>query len=212
MGGIGSGRQAGRPCTDTLRPLDVRKIKRAGLLVPGCSFSWQWTCGGQATATIDLEAGSDQVVLTYRSRGRRQDGGEWEDMSYPVRLDWTPCHLGGRRVWWRCPSVGCGRRVAVLYGGRVFACRHCHDLTYRCQRETDDDRAARRAGTLRRRLGWEPGILNGRGWKPKGMHWRTFERLQLEYDARARRALEGLAASLGMSGTRHAPIARQTGF
>ncbi len=24
---------------------------------------------------------------------------------------------------------------------------------------------------------WEPGILNGHGGKPKGMHWRTYERL-----------------------------------
>lgn len=208
MGGIGSGRQTGRPCTDALRPLDVRTIKRAGLLEPGSSYSWQWTRGGEATATIDLQAGTDQVVLSYRTAIRRQDGGGWEDMSYPVRLDWTACNLGGRRVWWRCPAVSCGRRVAVLFSGRVFACRHCHDLAYRCQRETVDDRAARRAGTLRRRLGWEPGILNGRGWKPKGMHWRTFERLQREHDAHVRRALAGLAASLGLSSTRPTSVDR----
>ena len=33
-------------------------------------------------------------------------------------------------------------------------------------------------------------ILNGIGWeKPKGMHWRTFERLRIEHDAHAGRAL-----------------------
>jgi hypothetical protein len=26
-------------------------------------------------------------------------------------------------------------------------------------------------------MGWEPGILNGEGLKPKGMHWKTFRRL-----------------------------------
>jgi hypothetical protein len=25
-----------------------------------------------------------------------------------------------------CPAAGCGRRVAILYGGGNFACRHCY--------------------------------------------------------------------------------------
>lgn len=79
---------------------------------------------------------------------------------------------------------------------RVFACRQCHRLAYRSQREADDDRAIRRADTIRRRLGWEPGILNGNGLKPKGMHWRTFERLQRGHDAHVNAALVGMAARL----------------
>ena len=31
-------------------------------------------------------------------------------------------------------------------------------------------------------MGWEPGILNGEGLKPKGMHWRTFERAMERID------------------------------
>ena len=53
-------------------------------------------------------------------------------------------------------------------------------LVYECQRETDDDRAARRADTIRRRLGWGAGIANPEGGKPKGMHLRTFVRLKPE--------------------------------
>ena len=59
------------------------------------------------------------------------------------------------------------------------------NLAYACQRETTDDRAARRAETIRSRLGWEPGILNGEGIKPKGMHWRRYERLRSEHNAYA---------------------------
>lgn len=198
MGGFGSGRRSGRQCTDDLRPLDIRKIHRAGLLTPGRWFSWQWICNDRVEATIDLRVEADRVLLIYRNRNRLHNGGEWESMNYPVQLDWTQCRFGGRRVWWRCPAIGCGRRVAVLHGGRVFACRQCHRLTYRCQREADDDRATRRADTLRRRLGWEPGILNGGGLKPKGMHWRTFERLAAEHDADVNAAMAGMAARFGL--------------
>ena len=160
MGGFGSGRQGGRRCTDEIRALDVRKIARAGLLEHGRSFGWQWTCDEEVIASIRGLVDHDRVSLDYR---QRIGGGEWQPMRYAVRLDWTPCEFGGRRPWWLCPAVGCQRRVAVLYGGAVFACRRCHDLAYRCQRETWDDRAARRAESVRRRLGWEPGILNGNG-------------------------------------------------
>lgn len=195
MGGFGSGRRFGKDCTDDMQALDVRKLQRQRLLTPGNSLTWSWSVNGDTCATINLLVGADRVTLNYRTRER---GGDWRPVNYPVRLDWTACNYGGRRAWWLCPAASCGRRVAVLYGGAVFACRHCHRLAYRCQRETDDDRAARRAGTIRRRLGWEPGILNGSGLKPKGMHWRTFERLQAEHDAHVAQSLAGIAARLGL--------------
>src|ERR1700730_10930955 len=71
----------------------------------------------------------------------------------------------------------CGRRVAILYGGGIFACRRCYRLAYASSRENAGGRATRRADRLRARLAWEPGILNGEGGKPKWMRWRTFERL-----------------------------------
>lgn len=54
-----------------------------------------------------------------------------------VTLSSTPCHFGGVRWWFICPSKDCGRRVAVLYlpnGASCFGCRHCHSLSYEsCQ-------------------------------------------------------------------------------
>jgi hypothetical protein len=87
--------------------------------------------------------------------------------------------------------------VAILYGGNIFACRHCYRLAYPCQRETADDRAARRADRIRARLRWEPGILNGDGGKPKGMRWRTFERLTVEHEAFVGKSLAGIAKRFG---------------
>jgi hypothetical protein len=196
MGGFGSGRRLGKVCTDEMRALDVRKLQRQRLLTPGNSLTWSWSRNGDTYATINLLVGADRATLNYRQRER---DGEWRPMNYPVRLAWTDCNFGGRRAWWLCPAAGCGRRVAVLFGGRIFACRHCHQLAYRSQRESDDDRAARRADTIRRRLDWEPGILNGSEWKPKGMHWLTFERLQARHDAYVNAALAGMMARLGLT-------------
>lgn len=156
MGGFGSGRQGGGRCTDDMHALDVRKIQRRGLLRPGISLTWQWTCNEKTIATIRLQVEADRVVLDYRNQSVHTNGGAWEPMNYAVWLDWTPCALGGQRVWWRCPAVGCGRRVAVLHGGRVFACRQCNRLAYRSQRETTDDRATRRADMIRRRWAGTP--------------------------------------------------------
>lgn len=196
MGGMGSGRQHGKSCTDDMRPLDVRRLQRAGMLTPGRAMSWQWSRNGKASATINVRAEVDRVFLDYRNRSQQHNGGEWEAMNYAVQLTWTPCAVGGRRVWWLCPSVGCGRRVAVLHGGRTFACRQCNRLAYRSQRETDTDRATRRAGTIRQKLGWPPGILNGDGGKPKGMHWRTYFRLYAHHNEVCSRVLVGIDARM----------------
>ncbi len=174
----------------------MRRWQRDGLLTPGHSFSWQWTRNGEKVANIQVQAESDQVILIYR---HRSSGGEWKEERYPVHLDWSPCNFGGQRAWFLCPASGCGRRVAILYGGGIFACRHCYQLAYPSQRETTDDRAARRADRIRERLGWKQGILNPRGWeKPKGMHWGTFERLTTKHDVLVQNALNGIARRIGM--------------
>jgi hypothetical protein len=96
--------------------------------------------------------------------------------------------------------------VAILYGGTIFACRHCYHLVYESQREAEDDRARRLAEKIRRRLGWPAGIANPDGGKPKGMHWRTFERLTAEHDAFANASWAGMAERLGLMNRRLAGL------
>ncbi|MDQ2091376.1 hypothetical protein [Marimonas arenosa] len=179
MGGIGSGRHwhwDSKSTTSDMRKLDVRHLAREGLLEPGTRFSWQWSCDGKKVADIRIVTEADRVRLIYKSRSY---GGDWEHFDYPVRLLSTPCHYGGHRAWFSCPAQGCGRRVAILYGGRIFACRHCHQLAYPSQREESYQRHQRRAEKIRERLGWGTGADTW-GPKPKGMHNRTFERLVAE--------------------------------
>jgi len=196
LGGWGSGSwQVGKDTTDDCRVLDVRRLQRDGLLRPGYSFGWQWMRNGETVASIQVRAETDRINLQYRHKSGSSD---WKPMDYPVYLDWTNCNLGGRRTWLLCPARGCGRRVALLYigGSGIFACRHCYSLVYASQRETPDERTARRADRIRDRLGWEPGILNGEGNKPKGMHWRSFERLRTEHDDFVNASLVGMMQRL----------------
>lgn len=197
MGGYGSGRRGGKDTVSQMRALDVRKLKRDGCLEPGFSGQSTWSRGGTVIATIRFRVGQEAsglmyVQLMYRSRDRSE---VWQDMDYRVALDRTPCNYGGSRVWFRCPS--CHRRVAVIYGGKVFACRHCHRLAYDCQHERRDDRESRQVDKLRDRLKWEPGLLNGKQWKPKWMRWRTYHRLEAEYDERMRRLLRLMRGRFG---------------
>lgn len=197
MGGMGSGRRAsycGRDTTEDSMPLDIRRLCRGGALLPGRSVGWQWTVNDRVIGSIRVHTGVDAVTLVYNymPRGRAP-----EVIHQTVALASTPCALGGRRSWFICPA--CGNRVAVIYGaGRLFTCRKCKGLAYSSQSEAYDDRAARRADRIRKRLGWEPGILNGNGFKPRGMHWRTYERLVAEHDAFVGLSLAGIAKKLGL--------------
>ncbi len=200
MGGSGSGRHwypGTRDTTSEYRSIDVRRWQKDGLLTSNQSFGWQWSRDGETVASIQVHPKPNQVLLYYRHRSYGKD---WKAESYPVRLDWTPCNYGGERPWFLCPANGCGRRVAILYGGgSIFACRYCHKLAYDSQREGAGDRAARRANKIREKLGWQLGVLNVIGWKPKGMHWNTFERLSSLHDAFAARTLASIIAQLNLS-------------
>lgn len=192
MGGFGSGRYGGKDCTGDMRQVDVRRLHRDGYLRPGMGYNWQWSRHGKTEASINLTVKAEHVTFTYRHQTR---GGPWHDVYCVAWLDRTPCTYGGTRAWWLCPT--CGKRCAILYIGKTPACRHCYRLAYRSERETTSDRATRQVNKLRDRLDWEPGFLNGNGPKPKGMHWRTFYRLQAQHDAYMQQTLAGVAQMLG---------------
>lgn len=201
MGGPGSGRRwhyGARETTDDYLTFDVRRLHRDGLLSPGRSFTLTWSRRGMRVAAIEMRSASDRVMLSYRHRSKQAD---WQVVEYPVYLDWTNCHLGGQRPWFLCPAHGCGKRVAIIYFGERFACRHCRQLAYASQRESDLDLSARRVDRIREKLGWKPGIFSPRGEKPKGMHWSTYWRLYAELDEHQEVSLSGLITRFNLFGS-----------
>ncbi len=182
MGRYGSGRRGdSRDTTDDFRKLDVRWLERRACLQTHYSGSVHWSSRGQRTGSIGLRTQDDRIVLFYRHQER---GREWETLEYPVPLVRTGCNYGGHRTWFLCPARGCGRRVAILYGGRIFACRRCYGLAYSSQRQSRSDNAADRAQRLLARMGWDDlTIFDPVPCRPKGMHERTYRRLAAQYEA-----------------------------
>ncbi len=194
MGGRGSGRRSsycGKPETNDSMPLDIRKLARAGVLMPGLSFSWQWLVNDRQVAGISIRVDwHHSLVLAYRVKSTG------ELVEQRVHTQTSACHLGGERRWFTCPR--CNKRVAVLYApGKYFACRNCYGLGYTTQKEGAGDRAASRAEKLRKRLGWEAGILNGNGGRPKGMHLTTYEQLERRHDELVQVSLHDIALKFG---------------
>ena len=194
MGGIGSGRKHGGPVTTDLLAIDVRSLQRHELLVPGSTVGAKPMRKTGHLPPVQLQVGVDNILLTLR---KANEANVARGTTTRIRLERTPCHYGGCRVWFLCPC--CGRRAAILYLGntRLFACRNCRKLAYRSQRETEGKRVLRQVNKIRRTLGWPPGVIRGHGEKPKGMHWKTYLRYVKAHDYYAAMVLNQLSAQLG---------------
>ena len=177
--------------TDELRALDIRRLHRDGCLerVGAGRVTVTWDGG----SSIDVVKDRTGILLEYSV----VDGEDREERSERIVIQRTRCHFGSSRPWWFCPR--CGRRCAILFGGRRFLCRHCHDLRYRSQSETKSERLLRKAERIRARLGGSGVVFDSFPPKPKGMHWRTYYRLRDE--AEEAKAC-GLALALSEFGSR----------
>ncbi|CEG55686.1 hypothetical protein [Legionella fallonii] len=185
MGGYGSGQNQhyrSKSTTNGYRCIDIRRWNREKLLQGKNSFNRLWLYDGKVTFSIQVEVVSnlDSLILRWQNANQEE---EPQCIKYVVGLTWLDCHFGGQRPWFICPLKTCGRRVAILYGGPVFMCRHCLKLVYQSQRETIIDRAFRGARKIHKKFNWTDSLLDCLEDKPKGMHWRTFIKLCEKYEA-----------------------------
>lgn len=167
MGGYGSGRQEETAKTDGALRLCVNSLRRQGHLALGRHLiTWRWSSGREAS--IGLDARETNIVLSFTSQRVA--------MTQRVELEYTANNYGGCRPWFRCPR--CFQRVGVLYFMQgEFTCRPCSGLRYKSKSEGFQDRMLRKARKIRDRLDADYG-LGTLASRPKGMHWKTFFRLE----------------------------------
>ncbi len=159
--------------TEDCRALSIKLVRKEGFLTSPREEVLTWTFSDGSRTSIRLvSAPLHQITLRYTITD--ESGTSWP-VSDRIRIDWTPCHLGGQRPWFSCPL--CGRRVGVLFlRAGYFRCRCCQKLRYRCKSETPLDRSRRRIHKIECRLGGD--TFN----RPKGMHRTRFERLQRQLE------------------------------
>lgn len=174
MGGYGSGRPSGhRHKTDEMQALDLADLKRLGFLKVGSWGRINWSNSGRVKAEVRYETTAHTLILKYRYR---QLGDEWHDVHDVIHFEWTHQHIGGKRRWFSCP--GCKRRCRILFGGVYFRCRKCHRLVYDSQYHRFPSGNTNQLQKVRHRLGGSTSLLAPFPHKPKGMHWKTYERLK----------------------------------
>lgn len=172
MGGYGSGR-GNRMASqmDEFHKLDLATFE-PGWFERRRSGRVTWSRGGHETGSIGYRLGHDFMELHY-THGREPNR---EEVCERIHLTFTEQPFGGRRRWFVCRS--CGRRCRVLIGGAYFRCRQCYRATYPSQYESFRLRGLAKTQRVRDKLGGEPGICFPFPCKPKGMHWRTYRRLE----------------------------------
>jgi hypothetical protein len=201
MGGYGSGKSGGRPTVESGLMLDVSRLFKDGFLKPGAStfgtLRWTVVSTGEETASMgfqsELSEDSGYVRLYWASTDQRT--GETRQCENRITLTTRPQPFGGRRWFFTCPRTG--ERAAKLHlpsGASTFASRKAHQLGYRSQRESPRDRSLSRAFALRAKIGGKGGIGDYIP-RPRGMHWRTFDRAMERID-RAEEIVEAHTALL----------------
>jgi hypothetical protein len=205
MGGIGSGARRSTHIgnvEETLE-LDIRKLRRLGVIAPGeCIIdTLHWSIGGLRTANVrlrvdlsDIERGGIMAIS-----GDMPDGG----INQRVAIEMVPSPFGGHRCYFMCPFAA--RRCEVLYyvEGR-FGSREAQRLSYAVQGMNEVSRARRKASKLRSRL-------CGSGGQPRPRGRNRIDTVgrfrQAEYEAKTL-YLDRLRILADRSGSRRVPSER----
>src|SRR5258706_10051882 len=192
MGGWNSGRwnRGAARCENSNR-VELSTLRKRGGLVTARTTTLSWHCGGEPRGSISVIGGDSEITLVYAFT---RNGGEAEQVRECVPLRYSDTNFGGRRIWLSCPK--CGRRCSVLYGGSRFRCRICHRLVYNTQYVPTWERLREKADRIHLRLGGSGDASDDLPDKPKGMHWKTFERLVEQMDDAVTASTSGAIGNL----------------
>ena len=161
-----------RPTTDTRISVDIREIFRSVYGNVGGKVLFRWNSDRTDEVPVaTLFSLSSPILIRVTHLG-----GDMPEEALDVV--YTACRYGGRRAWFLCTKLGCGKRSAILYDTpKGFRCRHCCDLDYRSHRERQWDRMLRRSRHIRAKVGGGANLIEAFPARPKGMHWATYDKL-----------------------------------
>ena len=160
----------GRRTVEQTRVIDIGTMRRAGYVGRHARDWWKW-----------------------RSKAHKQGiwPKSWRDgfiylPNQTLCTEQVPWRFRGQRIYFVCE---CGRRVEKLhaFGERPWRCRHCHNLTYAARQAVPRNRHLLVAQKIRGQLGGSLSMLDAFPPKPKGMHWKRYERLLRRHDAATQR-------------------------
>jgi len=159
-----------KPFSDDMLQITIKQVVDEGLDVSAGSISIADIKPDHSFPAY-VEGCGDYIQITVN--------GGWGDTRQGVALTETPCHYGGTRKWFLCPS--CRRRCGVLYIHTSIACRKCHDLVYESQYEPAQDRMLRQLKKIRRVIGCDDDIRGPFNPPPHSMSKRRWEMMIEEF-------------------------------
>lgn len=180
MGGWGSGRPESTAKLDAGLKLEISRLIKEDVISSEGGWragSWRWRYYGGDSTSVCYESNTNDphnmwLRLHYTHNSYYDDP---QKMDYKIRLVTTRPNYGGKRLWFECPITY--RRAAVLYsppGSKWFASRHAfRRCKYRSQGRSAKDRAIDKMWRLKSKLEDDGDYY----LKPKGMHWKTFDRM-----------------------------------
>jgi hypothetical protein len=145
----------------------------------------RWRTGTGAFELTGLDMGLRQRV-TGLSRCRQRPSNAELSRKHPGRgvarmqfsgFLWSgrPATTGEGARGGSAQSAGCVSPSCTTVGR--YACRHCHDLTFKSTRDRTARSTFRGPTRFVTRLGWGGGVASPMGDRPKGMHLTTYLRL-----------------------------------
>lgn len=181
MGGINSGRPRSvhRGAVEQYPAIDLRVLKRAGLLKPGeCTYdTLRWRNQDLGTLEVrifidlsDEDDASLRIVVDEANAAINQT----------VEIECVACPYGGIRAYFRCPLNRSRCQLLFSVNG-LFASRKAHRLAYASQSENELSRAHRKVRKLNRQVEGDSRYARPRGTK---RYQKVQQLKQAEYDAR----------------------------
>lgn len=160
--------------TTQLLAVDISRLTFSASNSPEAK-TLRWDRNGRRVGSVNCTTTCSSIRLDYaQDDGRR--------VSSKIQLTQTYPYFGGARRWFICPD--CQRRCRVLYYRSSFKCRACARAVYPSQYDYIRVAGEAKAKRARSLVGTKADFGIVAATKPRGMHWKTYRKLeQLIWDA-----------------------------